>query len=155
MIKKIIISACLLLSLVSFAQEGTSSPYSFYGIGDIKFKGTVENRSMGSLSVFPDSIHINIQNPAHLASLKLTGLAIGGILGILFAPEKGTVTRQKIMDKGNDYADELKSKYNDFADTISEKLQSAKEFAMEMSEDGKAEYDEIKNMDHTASKYKL
>ncbi len=84
----------------------------------------------------------------------MAGLAIGGILGILFAPKKGTVTRQKIMDKGNDYAEDLKSKYNDFADIISEKLQSAKEFAMEMSEDGKAEYDEIKNMDHTVSKYK-
>ncbi len=78
MIKKIIVSICLLFSLAVFAQEGTSSPYSFYGIGDIKFKGSVENRSMGSLSVFPDSIHINIQNPAHLASLKLTGFAIGG-----------------------------------------------------------------------------
>ncbi|MCF6129176.1 hypothetical protein L1S35_05780 [Flavobacterium sp. AS60] len=77
MIKKIIVSVCLLFSLATFAQEGTSSPYSFYGIGDIKFKGSIENRSMGSLSVFPDSIHINIQNPAHLASLKLTGLAIG------------------------------------------------------------------------------
>ena len=85
----------------------------------------------------------------------MAGLAIGGILGILFAPEKGTVTRQKIMEKGNDYADELKSKYNDFTDIISEKFQSAKEFAMEMSEDGKAEYDEIKNMDHTESNYKL
>lgn len=78
----------------------------------------------------------------------VAGLAIGGILGILFAPEKGAVTRQKIIDKGNDYADELKSKYDDFADTISEKIQSAKEFAMEMSEDGKAEYDDVKNMDH-------
>jgi hypothetical protein len=46
MIKKIIVSACLLLSLVSFAQEGTASPYSYYGIGDVRFKGTVENRSM-------------------------------------------------------------------------------------------------------------
>ncbi|WP_293894084.1 hypothetical protein [Flavobacterium sp.] len=78
MIKKIIVSISLLFSLAIFAQEGTSSPYSFYGIGDIKFKGTVENRSMGSISVFPDSIHINIQNPAQLASLKLTTFALGG-----------------------------------------------------------------------------
>ena len=78
MIKKITVSICLLFSLAIFAQEGTSSPYSFYGIGDVKFKGTVENRSMGSLSVFPDSIHINIQNPAQLAGLKLTSFAIGG-----------------------------------------------------------------------------
>ena len=78
MIKKIIVSICLLFSLAIFAQEGTSSPYSFYGIGDIKFKGSVENRSMGSISVLQDSIHINIQNPAQLACLKLTGLALGG-----------------------------------------------------------------------------
>ncbi len=78
MIKKIIVSLSLLFSLATLAQEGTSSPYSFYGIGDIKFKGTVENRSMGGLSVFPDSIHINLQNPAQLASLKLTNFSIGG-----------------------------------------------------------------------------
>jgi long-subunit fatty acid transport protein len=78
MIKKIIVSICLLFSLAIFAQEGTSSPYSFYGIGDIKFKGSVENRSMGSISVLQDSIHINIQNPAQLACLKITGLALGG-----------------------------------------------------------------------------
>jgi hypothetical protein len=78
MIKKIIVSICLLFSLAIFAQESTSSPYSFYGIGDIKFKGSVENRSMGSISVLQDSIHINIQNPAQLACLKLTGLALGG-----------------------------------------------------------------------------
>ena len=78
MIKKIIASFGLLISLVSTAQEGTSSPYSFYGIGDVKFKGTVETRSMGGISVFSDSIHINLQNPAHLAGLKLTTFAVGG-----------------------------------------------------------------------------
>ncbi|HPW97096.1 MAG TPA: hypothetical protein PK218_00885 [Flavobacterium sp.] len=78
MIKKIIVSFGLLISLVSNAQEGTSSPYSFYGIGDVKFKGTVETRSMGGVSVFSDSIHINLQNPAQLAGLKLTTFAVGG-----------------------------------------------------------------------------
>jgi hypothetical protein len=43
MIKKLIIAACLLLSVVSFAQQGTASPYSYY-IGDVK--GTAEIRSM-------------------------------------------------------------------------------------------------------------
>jgi len=46
------------------AQEGTASPYSFYGIGSLKFKGTVENRSMGGLSIYNDSIHLNLLNPA-------------------------------------------------------------------------------------------
>jgi long-subunit fatty acid transport protein len=81
MIKKIIISACLLLSLVSFAQEGTSSPYSFYGIGDIRFKGTLENRSMAGVAVEQDSIHINLENPASFSSLKLTTFSMGGTYG--------------------------------------------------------------------------
>ena len=78
MIKKILVSFGLLFALSSNAQEGTASPYSFYGIGDVKFKGAVENRSMGGVSVFSDSIHMNLQNPAHLASLKLTTFAVGG-----------------------------------------------------------------------------
>jgi long-subunit fatty acid transport protein len=76
MIKKFILSICLLFSLISVAQEGTSSPYSFYGIGDIRFRGTTDTRSMGGLSVFPDSIHLNLQNPALLASLKTTSFSI-------------------------------------------------------------------------------
>lgn len=78
MIKKIIISACLLLSFVSFAQQGTSSPYSFYGIGDVRFKGTIESRSMSGVAVEQDSIHINLENPASYANLKLTAFTIGG-----------------------------------------------------------------------------
>lgn len=78
MIKKFILPICFLFSLVSFAQEGTSSPYSFYGIGDVKFKGTAENRAMGGLTIFSDSIHINFQNPASYSGLKLTTLSIGG-----------------------------------------------------------------------------
>lgn len=78
MIKKFIISACLLLSLVSFAQEGTSSPYSFYGIGDVRFKGTLENRSMAGVAVEQDSIHINLENPASYSNLKLTTFSLGG-----------------------------------------------------------------------------
>ena len=78
MIKKIVIIACLFFSLISFGQEGTASPYSFYGIGEVRFKGAVENRSMGGLSIVSDSIHINLQNPASYSDLKLTTFSLGG-----------------------------------------------------------------------------
>lgn len=55
------------LALNIEAQEGTTSPYSFYGIGSLKLKGTVENRSMGGLSIYTDSIHVNLRNPASFA----------------------------------------------------------------------------------------
>ncbi|MCF7567594.1 hypothetical protein L3X37_04345 [Sabulilitoribacter arenilitoris] len=64
MIKKLVIVFIAFLAIQSYAQQGTASPYSFYGIGSLKFKGTVENRSMGGLSVYTDSIHVNLRNPA-------------------------------------------------------------------------------------------
>jgi len=81
MIKKIIVSACLLISFVSFAQQGTASPYSFYGIGDVRFKGTLEYRSMAGVAVEQDSIHLNIENPASYASLLQTTFTVGGTFG--------------------------------------------------------------------------
>ncbi len=77
MIKKILVAILVLVTVMSNAQEGTSSPYSFYGLGIQKFKGTVENRSMGGLSIYTDSIHLNLQNPASYGELKLTAYSIG------------------------------------------------------------------------------
>lgn len=77
MIKKIFAGFCLFLSAVAFSQENNASPYSYYGIGDVKFKGTMENRSMGGLGIIPDSIHINLQNPATYSSLKWTTFTLG------------------------------------------------------------------------------
>lgn len=74
----------------------------------------------------------------------LAGLAIGAIAGILFAPEKGSTTRRRIMDKGDDYVDELKSKYDDVRDSVEEKLESTKNDAEILAEKGKEKYDDAK-----------
>lgn len=71
MTKKLLIFAFVAVSTISIAQQGTNSPYSFYGLGSLKFKGTVENQSMGGLSVYSDSIHINLRNPASYAGTNL------------------------------------------------------------------------------------
>ncbi len=42
----------------------------------------------------------------------LAGVAAGALFGILFAPDKGSSTRKKIIDKGEDYVDNLKEKIN-------------------------------------------
>ena len=62
MIKNLIVCSALVFSLLAYGQQITSSPYSFYGLGSIKFKGTVENQSMGGISVYSDSIHINFHS---------------------------------------------------------------------------------------------
>jgi len=71
MIKKLLIVFIAFVALKTYAQEGTASPYSFYGIGSLKLKGTVENVSMGGLSIYTDSIHVNLRNPAAYVSPNL------------------------------------------------------------------------------------
>ena len=78
MFRKIVVGLFLLITSIALAQEGTTSPYSFYGIGSLKFRGTAENRSMGGLGVFSDSIHLNLQNPAGYAGLRLINFSVGG-----------------------------------------------------------------------------
>jgi hypothetical protein len=76
MLKRFLVAFFLLSVTISWAQEGTISPYSFYGIGIQKFKGTIENRTMAGLSVYSDSIHLNVLNPAGLADLELVNYTI-------------------------------------------------------------------------------
>ena len=71
MIKRNFLITILLISFNFQAQEGTSSPYSFYGIGSLKFKGTTENRAMGGISIYNDSIHMNFRNPASYVGKNL------------------------------------------------------------------------------------
>ena len=77
MTKKIASLTFLLFVVTTMAQKGSLSPYSFYGIGENSFKGTAENRMMGGLSAYSDSIHVNLQNPAGYASLKWVNYSLG------------------------------------------------------------------------------
>lgn len=77
MIKRIFVIVLVFIAIKSNAQQGDTSPYSFYGIGVPKYKGTIENRSMGGISMFADSIHLNLQNPAAYSELGLTVYSLG------------------------------------------------------------------------------
>ncbi len=77
MIKRFIVIVAFFSAFIAEAQENVSSPYSYYGIGLTNFKGTVANRSMGGISIYNDSIHVNLQNPSAYGRLKLTNYAIG------------------------------------------------------------------------------
>lgn len=63
----------------------------------------------------------------------LAGAAVGAIVGILFAPDKGYNTRRKITRKGEEFVDDLKERAmdirnqaTDMVDTFADAIHSPK-----------------------------
>mgnify|MGYP003396813170 FL=1 len=50
----------------------------------------------------------------------IAGVAIGALVGVLFAPAKGSKTRKRVMNKATAYKDELQSKIEDLVDGVSD-----------------------------------
>ena len=77
----------------------------------------------------------------------LGGVAVGALLGVLFAPEKGDKTRKKIIDKSNDYADELKDKLDTLLGTINRKYEKIWKEGESLIAEGKSRFYDAKNDD--------
>ena len=61
------------------------------------------------------------------------GFAAGVLVGVLFAPDKGTETRDRLARRGR----ELKDKFNDLVDSLGEKFDSVKDEASDFAEKAK------------------
>ena len=57
----------------------------------------------------------------------LAGVVAGGLLGVLFAPDKGSKTRKKISKAGLDQKDAIKENFNKFLDKFAKKFEKVKE----------------------------
>ncbi len=75
-----------------------------------------------------------MNNSGKILAAAAAGVAAGAMLGILFAPDKGSETRKKITDQGKKMADGVKDKFNkgkeklndlkeDITQTVKEKLE--------------------------------
>lgn len=82
----------------------------------------------------------------------LTGLAVGAVLGVLFAPSSGEETRSLISDKASDLTGDLKEKYNSVKEKIAGGLEDAEDMkddaidqAKSKAKDLKQDYKDFKN----------
>jgi gas vesicle protein len=75
----------------------------------------------------------------------MAGVAAGALLGVLFAPDKGSETRKKIAKKGSDTLDDINDKYDDIVKAFNEKMNLVKEEASNLFENGKHKVEDLKN----------
>jgi gas vesicle protein len=75
----------------------------------------------------------------------LGGIATGALLGILFAPAKGSKTRKRILNKSNNYADEIKDKFENLSGTIKNNYDKMFQEGKDLIADGKSKFDDNKN----------
>lgn len=83
-------------------------------------------------------------NSGKLVLGVLGGLAAGALMGVLFAPEKGSKTRKKIMNKANDGADALKDKFDSLLESVNEKYENIWQAKEELISEGEAKLNAVK-----------
>jgi gas vesicle protein len=73
----------------------------------------------------------------------LAGLAVGTLIGVLFAPDKGTNTRRKIGKKKDETLDEIQDKLDALAKGMSTRFQAVKDDVASILHQGKNHLDEV------------
>jgi gas vesicle protein len=80
----------------------------------------------------------------------LAGLAAGALIGVLFAPDKGSESRGKIAKKSGDVLDSVRSTFNSFLDGISTKFDRVKDEVEDIA-DGRKSRETRREMHASAS----
>jgi gas vesicle protein len=95
------------------------------------------------LRINNQKLKIMSNNAGNTLLALLTGAAIGAGIGILFAPDKGSRTREKFKDGYDDAKDKLRQKFENASDELKSK------FSCEKKYDLKETYEDmISNVSH-------
>jgi len=79
-----------------------------------------------------------------ILSALVLGAAAGAVLGLLFAPSKGSELRQKIADNTNDIIDELNDKINQGKDMIADLKSKASSKVNDLKDKAEEEMSNVK-----------
>jgi gas vesicle protein len=96
-------------------------------------------RSLGTtnLRISIQAKKIFMNNTSKIVVAAAAGIVVGAVIGLLFAPEKGSETRKKMTDEGKKFYDDVKDKFRKgkekFADLKEDMEQKIKEKAGEFA----------------------
>lgn len=82
-----------------------------------------------------DNLKNNQSKAGVIVGSLLIGAAIGGVIGVLFAPDKGSNTRKKIAGKTQDFSNTVKDKINALVGEAKKEFQEGKEKVLANSND--------------------
>jgi gas vesicle protein len=77
-----------------------------------------------------------------VVACAITGVAVGALLGILFAPKKGSETREKINNLAGEFGNLAKEKFNELLDGIIEKLEGSTDDVSKLTQKDEAKIDD-------------
>jgi len=77
----------------------------------------------------------NLNGTGKVVGALVVGALAGAALGVLFAPEKGSRTRNNIIDGAKDLAGDIKKKLTDEAAALRKKAEDLEELAKEKVEE--------------------
>lgn len=80
----------------------------------------------------------------------LAGAAIGSLLGVLFAPDKGCETRKRVRRKAEELTEDALEHYGEFSEKAKHQIEHLVADAKNKYEDLKHKYEEYKQK-HTSS----
>lgn len=75
----------------------------------------------------------------------ILGVVAGAALGILFAPDKGSSTRSKILKKGEDHVDGLNTKFGDVLKSASNTFDDLKSESDKIVDKGMTDFSKTRN----------
>jgi gas vesicle protein len=80
----------------------------------------------------------------------LAGIGLGALIGIVFAPQKGSKTRRKMVKKGERYLEDMKNQFDDFLSDAAERIDKIGEVKDHFVADEKNTLNDAKNGIKTA-----